>query len=133
MRTQHVAPIFHCLRSNIGLRELHLTRCKLSDTAMTQPVSLLPTLSNLSSLDLSQNLFSLQSLKLLSELNLPTLSFLSLSGNPLGDLSLPSLTSVLSMGPIVSLNLSSCMFTKSLFQIGRPEFTEAPQCIFPGQ
>jgi len=124
MRTHHVAPIFHCLRSNIGLRELHLTRCKLSDTAMTQLVSLLPTLSNLSSLDLSQNLFSLQSLKLLSELNLPTLSFLSLSGNPLGDLSLPSLTSVLSMGPIISLNLSSCMFTKSLFQIGRPEFSE---------
>ena len=124
LKTQNAAPIFHCLRSNIGLRELNLSRCKLSDTTMALLVSLLPTLSNLSSLDLSQNLLSIQSLKLLSDLKLPLLSQLSLSLNPLGDLSLPSLTAILSMGPITSLNLSHCMFTKSLFQTGRPEFSE---------
>jgi len=124
LKTQNAAPIFHCLRSNIGLRELRLSRCKLSDTTMTLLVTLLPTLSNLSSLDLSENLLSIQSLKLLSGLKLPLLSHLSLSLNPLGDLALPSLTAILSMGPITSLNLSHCMFTKSLFQTGRPEFSE---------
>jgi len=125
LKTQNAAPIFHCLRSNIGLRELSLSRCKLSDTTMALLVTLLPTLSNLSSLDLSQNMLSIQSLKLLSGLKLPLLSHLSLSLNPLGDLSLPSLTAILSMGPIISLNLSHCMLTKSLFQTGRPEFSEA--------
>jgi len=125
MKKQHAAPIFHCLRSNIGLRELHLSRCKLADPSIALLVQLLPTLANLSSLDLSQNLISLQSLKLLSCLKLPSISNISLSGNPLGDLSLPSLTSLLSVGPIFSLNLSRCMFTKSLFQTGRPDFAEA--------
>ena len=105
--------------------ELHLPRCKLTDPSTTLLVSLLPTLPNLSTLDLSQNLLSLQSVQLLSKLQLPSISHLSLSGNPLGDLSLSSLTSLLSTGPIISLKLSNCMFTKSLFQAGRQDFKKA--------
>ena len=98
LKKQNAEPIFHCLKSNIGLRELHLPRCKLTDLSMTLLVSLLPTMPNLSTLDFSQNLLALQSVQLLSKLQLPSISHLSLSGNPLGDLSLSSLTSLLSTG-----------------------------------
>eukprot|EP00090_Calanus_glacialis_P018230 TRINITY_DN28299_c0_g1_i1.p1 TRINITY_DN28299_c0_g1~~TRINITY_DN28299_c0_g1_i1.p1 ORF type:complete len:481 (+),score=163.04 TRINITY_DN28299_c0_g1_i1:63-1445(+) len=125
LKKQQAEPIFHCLKSNMGLRELNVSRCKLSDPSMTLLVSLLPTLPYLSTLDLSQNILSLQSLQLLSSLQLPSLSRLSLSGNPLGDLSLPSLTSLLSVGPIISLKLSRCIITKAVFQSGRPDFSVA--------
>lgn len=125
IKKQHAEPIFHCLKSNMGLRELNLSRCKLTDPIITLLGPLLPTLPYLSTLDLSQNLLSLQSLQLLSTYNLPSLINLSLCCNPLGDLALPGLTSLLCMGPISSLKLSRCQFTRSLFQSGRPDFAVA--------
>jgi len=123
LKKLHAEPIFHCLKSNVNLRELDLSNCQLASIELLQP--LLPSLLSLSVLNLSQNLLSLQSLKLLSELKLSSLTHLVLAANPLGDLALPYLTSLLSIGPLVHLNINRCHFTKNLFQSGRPEFKTA--------
>jgi len=84
----------------------------------------LPSISNLSSLDLSYNCITSTSLVSISSLTLSSLTKLSVSGNMLDDYCLPTLCSLLRSAPnLTRLLMSRCNLTKRLFQTDRFEFS----------
>ena len=79
LRGRNAEPLFLSLKSNQALRQLDLSHCKLEDGVVSQLVTVLPTITNLASLNLSFNLLTSASLSALASVQLASLN--ELSGN----------------------------------------------------
>ena len=77
LRGRNAEPLFTSLKSNQALRELELSHCKLEDGVVCQLSKVLPTITNLASLDLSYNLLTSASLSALAAAKIPTLKEMS--------------------------------------------------------
>ena len=74
LKKQHAEPLWASLRGNQALRHLELSYCKLDDTIVSMLCQVLPSIPNLSSLDLSYNSLTSTSLTSISTLTLSSLT-----------------------------------------------------------
>ena len=77
LKGRNAEPLFTSLKSNQALRELDLSHCKLEDGLVSQLSKLLPTITNLASLDLSYNLLTSASMSALASVRLASLNDVS--------------------------------------------------------
>lgn len=111
------APLFHALSGCQGLKELSLTQCRLTDSALKPLLATLPRLTSLRSLNLSYNRLTMDSLAGLALISLPNLSSLWVAGAVLGNYALPHVARLVSTAcpTLTLLDIACCNITTKAF------------------